>query len=235
MSDARFVTVPALHEDAVKRWTLADPAEEEELLKQIKTNIVRMPTDSQCAVCHKAQAHQVHPAWEGQPAPSATVRGPVNPTTAVAVVMPPSAESYSVKTCGSCHYPQYQQWRNGAHAGLTAKIPANYQNDAKCLECHRENADSSRWYTATTDPSADVAQAGVACESCHGSGLKHVMFNKQHINALQPGPELEQTARQLMRQGKPESTCLQCHILERHGDHPKFEVPETAAAKQAQQ
>ena len=135
----------------------------------------------------------------------------------------PSPQSYSVKTCGSCHYEQYKKWRIGAHIGLSAKIPAKYGNDKSCLECHRKSQDTAEWYTATTDPNPGSNPVGVGCESCHGSGLKHVMFNRQYIGGPRLGPELEQVARQLIKEDKPVAACVQCHIRLGHKEHVKYE------------
>jgi hypothetical protein len=216
----------AIHVAGVQKWMTSEPADEEKLLKAMKDAILRTPPDSQCAVCHQNQTHQSHPAYDGQPLTSPLVHGSSWATTSTAVSHPPSPDSYSVKTCASCHYEQYKTWRIDKHVGLSTMLTANYANDPKCLECHQNGEDTSQWHTATTDPQALVQQVGVGCESCHGSGLKHVLFNKQHISGPRLGPELEQAARQSIRDEKPVAACVQCHVRERHGEHLKFEKPE---------
>ena len=213
----------ALHAAGVQRWMLAEPADEERLMKEMKAAIRKTTPDSVCAKCHKAQGHQSHPAYEGQPTPLA--RAVRMHSSAVGIIPPPTPDSYSVKTCGSCHYEQYKTWQVGKHIGLSTKIPEKYETDKKCLECHRESQDTSKWFTATAD---SQASSPVGCESCHGSGLKHVIFNKRYISAPPMGPELEQAARQSISKEKPVAACAQCHIQLAHKEHPKFEKPEPA-------
>ena len=215
----------ALHEEAVWRWTRSQPADEEKLLKEMKDAILKTPPDSQCAACHQNQTHGSHPPYDGQPIKSIAVHGSNWPTTSVAVNHPPTPDSYSVKTCASCHYEQYKTWRADKHGGLSEMLTPKYENDTKCLECHRNGEDTSQWHIPTTDSQAILNQVGVGCESCHGAGLKHIMFNKQHISGPRLDPELEQAARQLIRDEKPAAACVQCHVRERHGEHMDFEKP----------
>ncbi len=216
----------ARHEDAVKRWTLADAADEARLLGEIKAAILKTPLDSQCAVCHHNQSHQSHPYYDGQLVKSTSLDGSNWPITSVAVSQPPTPESYSVKTCASCHYEQYKTWRIDKHVGLSSQLTQEYENNTTCLECHRKGEDTAQWHTASTEPQALVNQVGVGCESCHGSGFEHVLFNKQYIGGPRLGPELELAARHSIRDGKPATACIQCHVRERHGEHLSFEKPE---------
>jgi hypothetical protein len=213
----------AAHVAGVQKWMTAEPADEERLLKEMKASILKTPPDSQCAVCHANQTHGSHPSYDGQPIKSTAFHGSNWPTTSVAVSHPPTPDSYSVKTCASCHYEQYKTWRTDKHVGLSTMLTPKYANDTKCLECHRNGEDTSQWHIPTSDSKAILDQVGVGCESCHGSGLKHVMFNKQHISGPRLGPELEQAARQSIREEKPAAACVQCHIRERHKEHLEFE------------
>jgi hypothetical protein len=216
----------AVHVAGVQKWMTSDPADEDRLLKEMKAAILKKTPDSQCAVCHQTQSHHSHPPYDGQPQSLTMGNGASLPTTAVAVSHPPTPDSYSVKTCASCHYEQYKTWRMDKHVGLSAMLTAKYENDTKCLECHRHGDDSTQWHTATTDPQAIVHQGGVSCESCHGSGGEHVLFNKQYIVGPRLSPELEQAARQSIRKEKPLAACAQCHVRERHGEHLRFEKPD---------
>jgi hypothetical protein len=208
------------HEQAVQRWTLSDPADEERLFAEMKSSIVRVPDESQCAACHTGQAHQAHPAYDGQPATPASVAS--RRMTTSPMVLPPASHSYSVKTCGSCHYEAYKQWSKGKHVDLSARLTGQYVDDQECLKCHQRSLAPWDWYTTgETQPAA--SNVGVGCESCHGPALKHVLYNRQFIAGPRLTPELEEAARQSIREGKPDSACLQCHIREAHQSHPDYE------------
>ncbi len=220
-----------VHAAGVQRWMMAEPAEEEKLLKEMRAAIVKTPTDSQCAVCHQNQSHRAHPIYDGQPPRSSPVHGVSEEKTGAGASPHPATNSYSVKTCGSCHYVQYKTWLTDKHKGLSTGLPAKYENDESCLKCHRKPGEPSDWFIAATEPDADATSVGVGCESCHGPALKHVLFNKQFIGGPRLTPEIREATRELMRQGKSASACLQCHVVEGHQEHPAYEKPEAAKAK----
>ncbi len=217
-----------LHVDAAKRFIMANPGEEAAIEKEMKATITKIPTDKVCAGCHVMQAHQQHPAFDGQesakaasapdcPCGPALVRtepskGTGEPTT--------SSSKYSVKTCGGCHYNQYQQWRSGGHANLAAILPAKYSNDQSCQNCHSNPAPVVRSASAAKSPHDH--SIGVACESCHGAALDHIQFVKQFIDSPPLSPKLEQAARQSIDKGKPDATCILCHLRQTHKQHPQF-------------
>jgi hypothetical protein len=217
----------ANHEQAVKRWTAAAPSEEDRLLQEIKAAIVRTPTTKQCAACHKLQAHQMHPPFQGQPA-LAMLRDPHQPIAAASLALPPSPHHYSVKSCGSCHYSQYQSWRQETHSNLATKLPAHYANELDCLRCHRTPANDSDWYAAASEMSSESNKLGVGCETCHGPAAKHVLFNQQNISGRARGSELVEAAGESIRREQPSSACLQCHLRDAHLSHPEYQQADAA-------
>jgi hypothetical protein len=126
---------------------------------------------------------------------------------------------YSVKTCGSCHYDQYLQWRSEKHFALARLLPAKYADNQNCTTCHITAGFASS--SAATD--RHDAKIGAACESCHGPALEHVRFNVQFIHSPPLGPQLEQAARHSIRKGKPTAACSQCHVRHSHDEHPQFD------------
>ena len=56
----------SLHIDAAKRFVLANLGEEAAIEKEMKQTIVKTPADAVCIGCHIMQAHQQHPAFDGQ-------------------------------------------------------------------------------------------------------------------------------------------------------------------------
>lgn len=220
----------ALHIDAGQRFVMAAPGEEEKLIQEIKDTVTKTPSVSVCVACHISQAHQSHPAYEGQPselvAPGRVLQ--CNPAYAVAqrqmltATIAHGGSPYSIKTCGSCHYKQYKQWGSSKHASLAAQLPAKYSQDENCRNCHRSPQTTWTSSDATADPHHNMV--GAACESCHGPGLEHIGFTRQYISPLPLSPIVEQAARNLIHEGQPDNACLQCHLAVTHKEHPQFEA-----------
>jgi hypothetical protein len=221
----------AQHIDAAQRFVLANPGEEAKIENEMRSTIVKTPPDAVCASCHTVQAHQTHPPYDGAlPSQvantSAVVCDPamsVVPRWTSTASTVHSATRYSIKTCGGCHYDQYKQWGAEKHAALAKMLPNKYSNDPSCQHCH-PNASS-----VVSSPNASDEShknwIGIACESCHGPALEHVLFNKQFISGPPLGPKLEQAARNAIRNGKPASTCAQCHIRSGHKEHVAYDRP----------
>ena len=215
----------AQHVDAAKRFILASsPGEEAQIEKEMRATIVKAPTDEVCISCHKTQAHGSHPTYEDTlPTPAAgdsihrvtSVTGQFSSAISQARYVP----GYSVKTCGSCHYDQYLQWRTEKHSALAASLPAKYVKDQSCTNCHADAGFTS----STVATALHHAQLGVACESCHGHALEHVHFNVRFIHSPPLGPRLEQAARDSIRKGRPATACVQCHVGQSHKEHPQFD------------
>jgi hypothetical protein len=219
----------AQHIDAAKRFVLASgPAEEAQIEKEMRATIVKSPADEICISCHKTQAHGSHPPYRGTlPAPAAVNSAKltnsmttVTPRFSTAISQTRYVPGYSVKTCGSCHYDQYLNWRTEKHSALAESLPAKYAADQNCTNCHTTTGLASA--TSTTDVHHSLL--GVACESCHGPALEHVRFNVKFIHSPPLGTKLEQEARQSIRQGRPSTACVQCHVGQSHKEHPRFEA-----------
>lgn len=218
----------ARHVDAAQRFVLAStPDEEAKIEKEMRESVVKTPTNDVCIACHTTQAHGSHPPYEDTlPTPTAdgsTSRGKLVSSFTAGSALPSRSRyvpGYTVKTCGSCHYDQYVQWRTEKHSTLAASLPAKHAKDQNCTNCH---ADAGFVRSATsTDP--HYTHVGVACESCHGPALEHVRFNVRFIHGPPLGPRLEQAARQTIRKGKPATACVQCHVGQSHKEHPQFEA-----------
>jgi hypothetical protein len=192
----------------------------------MRESVVKTPTDAMCVACHKTQAHGAHPPYDDTlptpPADSSAGRRNVVSTAARRLTSTAQARyvpGYSVKTCGSCHYDQYLQWRSEKHSALAETLPAKYAKDQSCTNCHAEAG------FASSSVALDVqhANVGVACESCHGPALEHVRFNVRYIHSPPFGPRLEEAARQSIRKGRPTTTCVECHVGQSHKAHPQFD------------
>jgi hypothetical protein len=221
----------SLHIDAAKRFVLADPGEEAAIEKEMRETIVKTPADSNCTHCHTTQSHGHHPAYEGQPTDAVAHRLEVLCSAPVSVVSNVDTTAvthgrpsrYNVKTCGGCHYDQYKQWRSETHSRLASVLPAIYLNDKTCLACHTMDSYDVKPVTLAGNP--HLGRVGTSCESCHGPALEHVHFNKRYVVGPPLGTRLEQAARDSIRKGKPNTTCIECHLIHRHKEHPPFEKP----------
>jgi hypothetical protein len=223
----------ARHIDAAQRFVLAaTPDEEAKVEKEMRETVVKTPTDAVCIACHNTQAHGTHPPFEDTlPAPTADSSPGHRSVVSIAnrrFVSSPQARyvpGYSVKTCGSCHYDQYLHWRSEKHSDLAEALPAKYSNDESCKKCHAEAGFAS----SSTPLDVHHAKVGVACESCHGPALEHVRFNVRYIHGPPLGPRLEEAARQTIRNGRPATACVQCHVGQSHKVHPQFDDPAKSA------
>lgn len=219
----------ARHADAAQRFALADPGEEAKAEQEMRTTIVKSPRDSVCISCHKVQGHQRHLAYDGQlthnnetsPVAACNCESSMVVRFTSAPAVTGSFSRYSSKTCGGCHYDQYKQWSVEKHSALAKMLPAKYSNDQTCQTCHP--GANSLTMSASASPDVHHNFVGVACETCHGPTLEHVRFNKQFIDSPPLGPDLEQAARDAIRKGKPDSSCVQCHVRIGHKEHVHFE------------
>jgi hypothetical protein len=217
----------ALHIDAAQRFLLATAADEATIEQEIRETIIKTPTDAVCVTCHTTQAHGSHPHYENTlpaPTPSGSISQSNRPSPVAAHMASATAHTryipgYSVKTCGSCHYDQYLEWRSEKHSVLAATLPAKHIADESCRTCHVDPG----FPGSLAINQLDTARIGVACESCHGPALEHVRFNVRFIHAPPLGPRLEQAARDSIRTGRRVAACIQCHHGESHKQHPQIE------------
>jgi hypothetical protein len=216
----------AKHIDAANRFVLATPADEAKLEKEMRQTTVKTPADSVCIKCHVTQAHQRHPAYQGQMSGHAAARvGAYHRSShatlrAISSASTPYSSRYSFKTCGSCHYERYKHSITEGHSALSAILPPNYVNDQNCTQCHPKPNAIVKSSTDIADPHHN--RIGAYCESCHGGGLEHVRFNRRYIGGPPLGPKLQQSARLSIREGKPAATCVGCHVGQGHKQHPEF-------------
>lgn len=155
-------------------------------------------------------AFVARPAWS-QPG-AAQVAAPVEQEPA-----PPADQQYTgVKQCASCHFDQFMKWKSTKHATNFDLLPAKYQTDAKCLECHTTGFGAPTGFT-TAAASADLK--GTTCEACHGPGSKHAEIAKQFANQKLT-PEQEKSVRDSIWKVLPRNVCVACHVVQGHHDNP---------------
>jgi hypothetical protein len=150
------------------------------------------------------------PAWS-QPGAS-QLAAPVEQEPA-----PPADQQYTgVKQCASCHFEQFMKWKSTKHATTFDLLPAKYQTDAKCLECHATGFGTPTGFK-TAAASADLK--GTTCEACHGPGSKHGEIAKQFANQKLT-PEQEKAVRDSIWKVTPRNVCISCHTVQGHHESP---------------
>lgn len=126
---------------------------------------------------------------------------------------PPADQQYvGVKQCAACHFEQFMKWKATKHAKNFDLLPAQYQTDAKCLECHTTGFGTPTGFK-TAAASADLK--GTTCEACHGPGSKHAEIAKQFANQ-KLSPEQEKTVRDSIWKVMPNNVCIACHKVQGH-------------------
>jgi hypothetical protein len=150
------------------------------------------------------------PAWSqpgaGQPA-AAAEQEPA----------PPADQQYTgVKQCASCHFEQFMKWKSTKHAMTFDLLPAQYQTDNKCHECHTTGFGAPTGFK-TAAASADLK--GTTCEACHGPGSKHAEIAKQFANQKLTA-EQEKAVRDSIWKVLPKNVCISCHIVQGHHESP---------------
>jgi hypothetical protein len=95
----------------------------------------------------------------------ATACGPITPP-ATTVTGENRPEYVGDQLCQDCHFSEYKQWRQTAHARAFADLPPNQRESGECLVCHTTG------YTLRGKTSRKLVN--VQCEACHGPGELYV-------------------------------------------------------------
>ncbi len=127
---------------------------------------------------------------------------------------PPEDQTYTgAKRCASCHFTQYMSWKKTKHAKTFDLLPAEYQEDAKCLKCHTTGYGTPSGYK---DQASTASLAGTTCESCHGPGSKHDEIAQQFKSKKTLTPEEEKLVRGSIWLMLPKNVCVECHTVQAH-------------------
>ena len=82
---------------------------------------------------------------------------------------PASAENFVwAGACKECHDAIHDSWSKTKHAKTIDRLNSDERKDAACVGCHVTGPKEA--VTVETK----IVNAGVQCESCHGSGKAHV-------------------------------------------------------------
>ena len=99
------------------------------------------------------------------------------------------------QACQSCHQDAFKIWKDSEHShALTTLEETNHDGDPECVGCHVVGLNSTKGFKSAAK-TPDLQHVG--CESCHGSGVLHVM---------------EPDKNRMPKVG--EKSCEPCHNLE---------------------
>lgn len=130
---------------------------------------------------------------------------------------PPADQQYiGAKQCAACHFDQFMKWKVTKHATSFNLLPAQYQADTTCLQCHTTGFGAATGFK-TAAASADLK--GTTCEACHGPGSKHAEMAKQFANQ-KLSAEQEKTVRDSIWKIRPGNVCISCHVVQGHHENP---------------
>lgn len=105
----------------------------------------------------------------------------------------PSTEAFAgTAACASCHTHADEVWKSSEHSHALHTLEVDgHDRDPDCVGCHVVGLDSVNGFIsrASTPKLADVG-----CESCHGSGVRHISDPYR----IKPA-------------GNPKRACLNCH------------------------
>jgi hypothetical protein len=133
---------------------------------------------------------------------------------------PPADQTYvGSKECASCHFDQFMEWRTTPHAKGFEILTAKYRADGSCLKCHSTGyGEPTGFKSLQQTPNL----AGTTCEACHGPGSKHAEVAKSFGNQ-KLSKEDEAYVRSTIHLMLPQNVCVQCHMAQRHKQHPPYE------------
>ncbi len=134
--------------------------------------------------------------------------------TAGAEPAPPAGQTYTgSKKCASCHFAQFMLWKKGKHSKTFDLLPAKYQKDPKCLDCHSTGFGEA---TGFKDITSTPSLAGNTCENCHGPGSKHEEVCKPFAKLKKLTAVQEKAARDSIWLLLPGNVCVKCHVTKAH-------------------
>jgi hypothetical protein len=147
---------------------------------------------------------------------------PPQAAPAAAEPAPPAGQTYiGVMKCAACHFDKYTDWKKAQekHVKALEIVPAAYQQNPACLQCHTTgNGQASGYNPATPDKNL----AAVTCEACHGPGSAHADISKPFANKKPLPPEDEKLARDSIYKMLPTNVCVTCHMSRSHKKHPEY-------------
>jgi hypothetical protein len=136
-----------------------------------------------------------------------------------ALEAPPEGQTFvGAKTCASCHFDQFLDWRQTKHSKAFDILPARYKTDQTCLKCHATGLGEETGFKSLA---ATPDLVGASCESCHGPGSKHSEIAKSFGDKKLTEQE-EAYVRSTIHLMQPKNVCVDCHLTRAHQKHPDY-------------
>jgi predicted CXXCH cytochrome family protein len=139
-----------------------------------------------------------------------------NPTRDVSFLGYSSPETKQT-TCGNCHPSEQAKWAQTKHATAWADLQASGHAEPACSRCHTVNGltngvgDSTGFFAVSAD--ARHFYQDVQCESCHGTGARHVS-----------APDETQPIPTMLVDSNLADGCASCHNSARHPFAEQFQA-----------
>lgn len=125
------------------------------------------------------------------------------------------------KRCAGCHFKEFATWKKTPHSKAyeaMAKGAPKHAGDPECLKCHITGYGIPGGYKGESTPDL----VGVSCEACHGPGSKHEEVAKKYVNVkVLDEAQKKEVSSTINRVGA--ETCIKCHLIQTHKEHPKYE------------
>lgn len=114
------------------------------------------------------------------------------------------------ESCKDCHGWQYETWEISRHATAWETLEeADRLRESTCIPCHTTGYTESDTFPALMVP---YELRNVGCESCHGPGENHKLYQEYVIYGTLVGEERGEDLTDPIILTPPESMCLECHM-----------------------
>ena len=111
--------------------------------------------------------------------------------------------------CKDCHLWEYETWQESRHSEAWETLEsADRLRESTCIPCHTTGYTASETFPSVMVP---YELRGVGCESCHGPGENHKLYQEYVIYGELTGEERGEGLTDPIILTPPESTCLACH------------------------
>lgn len=113
-------------------------------------------------------------------------------------------------SCRDCHLHEFETWENTRHAEAWETLESlDRLRESTCIPCHTTGYTASESFPSRMVPYEFRA---VGCESCHGPGEPHKLFQEWRLYGELTGEDRVVDETDPIILWPDESTCVQCHI-----------------------
>jgi len=112
--------------------------------------------------------------------------------------------------CKSCHLPEFENWQESRHATAWNTLETSGRlGESTCTPCHTTGLAT---YELVPQRLVPYELRNVGCESCHGPGDAHIMYQEYVIYGSLVGEVRGEDLEDPIVLTPDEDTCLACHV-----------------------